>query len=213
LFSSSLYPSGPDTRRFDYDQSFLVQKLDCRGKRENGRNILTSTIELQVDKIGQLFETLDPMPFRERDLDRNAEEFIVSWARELPARAPIRILVHMPAAEAGPDHARMLQEAISGYFRYRAESTARSLSELFRIGRYSLLVGLVVLASCVTAGELIARVFAAPFGTLVKEGLIILGWVANWRPIEIFLYDWWPIVRHRNLFTRLATAEVEIVRR
>jgi len=182
-------------------------------EKRNGRIPLTSTIELQIEKIGQLFETLDPMPFRERDLDRNAEEFIVSWARELPARAPIRILVHMPAAEAGPDHARVLQEAISGYFRYRAESTARSLSELFRIGRYSLLVGLVVLASCVTAGELIARVFAAPFGTLVKEGLIILGWVANWRPIEIFLYDWWPIVRHRNLFTRLATAEVEIVRR
>jgi hypothetical protein len=45
---------------------------------------------------------------------------------------------------------------------------------------------------------------------MIEEGLIILGWVANWRPIEIFLYDWWPIVRHRNLLLRLANAEVAI---
>ena len=41
-------------------------------------------IELRVDKIAQLFHTLDPFPFRERDLDHKVEEFIVGWARELP---------------------------------------------------------------------------------------------------------------------------------
>jgi hypothetical protein len=34
--------------------------------------------------------------------------------------------------------------------------------------------------------------------------------VANWRPIEIFIYDWWPIVRKRNLYRRLAAAKVEL---
>jgi hypothetical protein len=46
-----------------------------------------TAIELHVEKIGQLFNTLDPMPFRKRDLDREAEEYIVSWARELPRKA------------------------------------------------------------------------------------------------------------------------------
>ena len=41
-------------------------------------------IELRVDEIAQLFHTLDPFPFRERDLDHKAEEFIIGWARELP---------------------------------------------------------------------------------------------------------------------------------
>jgi hypothetical protein len=175
---------------------------------------LQSTIELQVDKIGQLFETFDPMPFRERDLDRNAEEFIVGWARELPKRTPIRILVHMPSAEAAQENAASLQEAFSRYFQYRAEITAGSLGELFRMGRYSLLIGLVVLASCLTVGQLAMSLSGVqPFGALAREGLIILGWVANWRPIEIFLYDWWPIVRRRNLFRRLSAAKVEIARR
>lgn len=175
---------------------------------------MKSTIELQVDKIGQLFESFDPMPFRERDLDRNAEDYIVGWARELPRREPIRILVHMPRAEAAHENAHAVAEAFSRYFRYRAESMTGSLSELFRIGRYSLLVGVLVLVSCVMAGQFLARLPAVqPFGRLINEGLIILGWVANWRPIEIFLYDWWPIVRRRNLFARLAAAEVSIAGR
>src|SRR6185312_6518701 len=109
-------------------------------------------IELQVEKVGQLFDTLDPMPFREKDLDRRAEDYIVGWARELPQRAPIRILVHMPAAEASGDHAQMLQQAMGRYFRYRADALTKELKELFRVGRYSLGVGLLVLTLCITGG-------------------------------------------------------------
>jgi hypothetical protein len=46
---------------------------------------------------------------------------------------------------------------------------------------------------------------------VVGEGLVIGGWVANWRPIEIFLYERWPLSRKRRLYERLATAELEIV--
>lgn len=109
-----------------------------------------SVIELQVEKVGQLFDTLDPMPFREKDLDRIAEDYIVSWARELPRKAPIRILVHMPAAEASGAHTQVLQQAVGRYFSYRAGVLTQDLKELFRIGRYSLGVGLVVLALCIT---------------------------------------------------------------
>jgi hypothetical protein len=45
---------------------------------------------------------------------------------------------------------------------------------------------------------------------MVEESLLILGWVANWRPLEIFLYDWWPLTRRRDLYRRLAAAAVEL---
>ena len=170
----------------------------------------SSVIELQVEKVGQLFDTLDPMPFREKDLDRAAEDYIVGWARELPRKAPIRILVHMPAAEASGDHAQMLGQAVGRYFSYRADTLTKDLKELFRVGRYSLCIGLVALALCITSGRVILRESPGEFAALFNEGLIILGWVANWRPFQIFLYDWWPIVRHRNILRRLARAEIVI---
>ena len=58
-----------------------------------------SAVEVRVEEVIQLFDTLDPFPFRERDLDRDAEEYIVSWAREFPRNHSLRIIIHAPASE------------------------------------------------------------------------------------------------------------------
>jgi hypothetical protein len=171
----------------------------------------STAIELQVEKVGQLFDTLDPQPFRERDLDREAEEFIVSWARELPRKAGLEILVHMPPDEAEGEQARHLGATMQRYFSYRAQATSAEIRELFRIGRYSLLIGLMVLVACSSlSGFLPSFIPYAQPALVLKEGLIILGWVANWRPMEIFLYDWWPLVRKKRLFDRLAHAAITV---
>lgn len=168
-------------------------------------------VELRIKEIGQLFHTLDPLPFRERDLDATVEEYVVGWARELPASRPISLVVHLPRAEAQRAEARQIGEAIRNYFGYRAEVTGGELKELFRRGRVSLLIGLAVLATCVVVGNVAASRFGAGYvGRFFNEGLIILGWVANWRPIEIFLYDWWPLVRRCRLYTRLSQASVDL---
>jgi len=173
-----------------------------------------AAIELKVDKISQLFDTLDPFPFHERDLDRDAEEFIVSWARELPAKRDVRIVVHLPSAETQTEQAKEIGKAFATFFGYRADSVSRDLKELFRVGRFSLAIGLVVLAVCITAGRMLSSAFRqSEIAGFFDEGLIILGWVANWRPIEIFLYDWWPLVRRRNLYRRLAAAQVTLAPR
>jgi hypothetical protein len=168
-------------------------------------------IELRVDKIAQLFHSLDPFPFRERDLDKEAEDYMVGWARELDADRPIAIVVHVPDSEAQTKAAQELHEGFARYFAYRADVLQGELNELFRVGRRSLAVGVTILAVCLLSAHLIAGyIFEDPFKRLVEESLLILGWVANWRPIEIFFYDWWPIARRRDLYRRLAAATVEI---
>jgi hypothetical protein len=168
-------------------------------------------IELRVDDIAQLFHTLDPFPFRERDLDREAEDYIVGWARELPSRRrPIKIVVHFPNTEVQVRTASELREALGRYFADRAQATQRDINELFRVGRRSLAIGVVILVTCLLSAHFVVGVlFEDPFRRLAEESLLILGWVANWRPLEIFLYDWWPLVRRRDLYRRLATAPVE----
>jgi hypothetical protein len=172
---------------------------------------LSATIEIRLETIEQLFHSLDPFPFHKKDLDRDAEEFIVGWARELPARQPIRIVIYLPAAEAEKPEAKIIPGAVTGYFSSRSVASGRDLKDLFRIGRRALMVGLTVLAICVLLAQAAAsNLPARPFGQLIEESLIILGWVANWKPIEVFLYDWWPIVRQRNLYRRLAAAGIEV---
>jgi hypothetical protein len=168
-------------------------------------------IELTVQEVAQLFESLDPYPFRDRDLDKDAEEFIVGWARELPADHSLRIVVHLPEAQAQSHAALETAGGINRFFSHRADAITRDLRELFRVGRMSLAIGVSVLVACVVAAQYAETVIgSAPLGRIVQESLIIMGWVANWKPLEIFLYDWWPLIRRRNLYRRLAAAKVDL---
>lgn len=171
----------------------------------------TATIELNIREVAQLFETLDPYPFHERDLDKSAEEFIVGWARELPRDSQFRILVHLPKAEAQSPAAADLENGMKRFFGLHADAIGRDLRELFRVGRLSLAIGIAVLIACMAAAQYADVILGeGPVTRVTRESLIILGWVANWRPLEIFLYEWWPLARRRNLYRRLAKAAVEL---
>jgi hypothetical protein len=171
-----------------------------------------STIEVSVDDIEQLYESLDPYPFHERDLDRDAEAYIVGWARELPRDHALRIVVHVTAAALQAPGAVGLARSMSRFFSLRTEETARDLRELFRIGRMSLLIGILVLGTCVAGTQYVGSLLGeGPLADVTRESLIIMGWVANWRPLEIFLYEWWPVARRRNLYRRLSAAKVELL--
>jgi hypothetical protein len=45
---------------------------------------------------------------------------------------------------------------------------------------------------------------------ILDEGLLIIGWVAMWRPLEIFLYDWVPIRRRCRVFAKLSSMPVVV---
>jgi hypothetical protein len=89
----------------------MTEKLD------NGVNL----IELRIESVPQIFHSLDPSPFRERELDKSAEEFIVSCARDLPSHASFKIVVHLPEDQLAKPGARDITPAITQFFSYRAD--------------------------------------------------------------------------------------------
>ena len=169
-------------------------------------------IEVHVTDLKQLFHSLDPTPFRQRDLDPKAEEFIAGWARELGTDAPIALIVHVDREMPGPEQVAVLQSAIKEYFGERANEIRRRLRQLLRVGRTSLVIGLVFLAASVLMGDVVAAMLRdTRFAGLARESLLIGGWVAMWRPLEVFLYDWWPIRAEARLFDRLSAMGVRVV--
>ena len=168
-------------------------------------------IEVRVAELHQLFNAIDPSPFRYRDLDRNTEEFIVGWAKELSRNTPFGLLVHLDRSPGAPSDVEVLRDAVHGFFKNRALNSRRRLRGLFRTGRISLVIGLAFLGTFFMIGTLVSRRWTGGgLGGFAREGLLIGGWVAMWRPLEIFLYDWWPIHAEARLFDRLATTPVRI---
>lgn len=170
-------------------------------------------IEVRVTELSQLFNSLDPSPFAERDLDDDAAEYIIGWARELPRHAALAIAIHLPEPEARKAEKHDLRTALSNYFHQRAEVQQSDLNELFRAGRRYAAIGLPLLIVCLTVSQIVrARLGTGPLASTISESLFLVAWVANWRPIETFLYDWLPFKRRRDLYRRLAAAEVRIER-
>jgi hypothetical protein len=114
--------------------------------------------------------------------------------------------------EAGlPDEAAVLRDAIHEFFRHRAETERQRLRELFRVGRTSLVIGLFALAAAIGLADFLATLLkGSSIGEIVRESLTIGGWVSMWRPLEVFLYDWWPIRNEALLSDRLAAMPIRI---
>lgn len=176
-----------------------------RYRRVGGVNL----IEITLSGVEQLFNTLDPSPFHEKDLDADAEDYIVGAARELPTHEPFKLILYLP-----PDHPQRLAGSdlalsIRNYFDYRCHNAARDLRLMLRQGRTALAIGVTFLIACALLRELLT----ASHGTIERifaESLLIAGWVAMWRPLEIFLYDWWPLRRMRRTYAKLASMDIEV---
>jgi hypothetical protein len=166
-------------------------------------------IEIKLDDVRQLFHSLDPTPFPGRDLDRDAEAFIVGWAREHGRRGAFTIRVYLK--DPRPEDSGLIAAALDNHFTSAAEATGGRLRQLIAFGWRSLLIGLTFLAACLwIANWLDERPHLPSIVAVLREGLVIGGWVALWRPLEIFLYDWWPLQAERRMQRRLAAARVEV---
>jgi hypothetical protein len=194
----------------------VTQDAGSAGPRSAGDPIPRDCelIEVHVSELKRLFNAIDASPFRERDLDPAAEEFIVTWAREAQRDAALALLVHLDRQAGLPDEPALLRAAIREFFTLRAQTTRRRLRQVLRQGRTSLAIGLLFLGVCIAVGDLVAGALSGRrLGEILRESLLIGGWVAMWRPLEIFLYDWWPIRDEARLYDRLAGMPVRIAYR
>lgn len=176
----------------------------------SNRQVPVHQIELRIAKLSALFNSMDPTPFHQRDLDRDAVEYLENWALDYSPRSQFCIIVHiddMPEADPSP----VVAEAIRHYFAYKSTLARRSLRRLLAEGRISLLIGLAFLALCLLGADMLAAHTSRPFPRMIKESLLIGGWVAMWRPIQIFLYEWWPIVRQRRIYRNLSNAKIHVL--
>lgn len=169
-------------------------------------------IRLKLRDMNQLFNSMDPSPFIEKDLDDKAEEFIVTWAQEIPSDAPIKLSIYLDQWPAD-DPKELITTSIHNYFAYRAEITDLEFRRLLKQGRTSLIIGVLFLSACLVLIKVLSGGEAGTWGAVGRESLTIAGWVAMWRPMQIYLYDWWPLRRRGQIYKKLSHMPVEVLQR
>ncbi len=163
-------------------------------------------IALRLDRPGALLPWYEAASGGRGMLDGSVTAHIIAAARLVPAGAEIRMRLEVPGG-AATDAQAMLRAGLRASAAYEGEA----IRELFRWGWKVLAMALMVLTLCLTIaiyGEDILPGLVLPL--IVQESLKIIGWAAMWKPTELFLYDWIPMLRRRNLLARLATAPIEV---
>jgi len=176
-------------------------------KRRHSTERTVGAMELRIQSEAELFNPLDPSPLHERAMDHGAESYLLTCAGERAATEPLRLRIHCP--ESLHAHAVEMADGIHEHFRRTHMRGERQFRRRMRIGVIALGAGLVILAVSAGLRNLLRGVEGPGLAAGLAEGLLIFGWVAMWRPIEILLYEHWESHLDHAVLDRLARIAVE----
>lgn len=172
-----------------------------------GENV--NLIEIKIKKIGQLFNSLDPSPFLEKDLDADAFEYIVGSVSEHSLKTKHKIVIFLPKNVHKKVSEIEIKRAIHNYFEYKMIMAERGIKLKIKEGQFSFIVGITFLVVCTLLSEYIHENVNTLLAGVVAEGLLIGGWVAMWKPISDLLYEWWPISKEKKVYKKISEIDIE----
>lgn len=178
-----------------------------KGKHHATRAASVASVSIHVRNVAQMFNSLDASPFWDRDLDRDAAEFIEEEFSEKRSAHAWHLHVH---AQDGAALAADLQAAVEHYYERLAGSARYRLRDQMRVGQVALLGGLAIFLLSMTIRGVLRGMLPGSAPRMLDEGLIIIAWLALWRPVESLVYGWVPLYRKRRLYERLAAIRVSV---
>jgi hypothetical protein len=180
---------------------------DGRYRKVGGKRL----IEVRVKTLQQFFDARDPAPFRSRDLDDDFAEYLLASADEFTDRVQLKIKLYIEEAASTEGDRESIFEAIHGFLNYQIELKQIQLRKVFRTARLFAGIGILVLILALTLSRIVDQYLAnLEVKDIIKEGLIIFGWVSLWKPLELGLFDWYPMYDRIRLLRRLDACEIDV---
>ena len=170
----------------------------------------TVLIEIKLKSLKQLYNSYDPAPFLEKDLDDDAVDYIVSSVKEFSLKTKHKLVLYFPKHIKKKIHPTDLITGIHTFFDYRRIVTMKRLTEILNEARSKSLIAFLFLFICLLAAERLSH-YEGIFSTLVSEGFIITGWVAMWRPLDAILYDWLPVRHNAKVYEKISKMDIQVI--
>jgi len=133
-------------------------------------------LALRVVDIAQIFNSMDPTPFLNKDIDPEAEAYIESWAAGFAPNSRFHIIVHAEQWPSDGDPTEMVTGAIHNHFSFKAQRARGMLKHFLKQGRISLVIGFVFVSLCLIAADAIAKLGTNTGLTIARESLTIVAW-------------------------------------
>lgn len=168
------------------------------------------TIHTNIRSHEDIFDIRDPSPISRRRLSPDWLEYVFDALDGIPRRQPVNLRLQLRRGVFHPSQTKALIRDVRQQLLHHQRSLRHKLRQNFREGRTSLLLGLIVLVAFVFLSEASTKIDLGDFQLAFREGFLIIGWVALWRPVEILLYDWWPIAESRRKVSQILRGTITV---
>lgn len=181
------------------------------GERSMTQASALHKLVLPLATIDELFiaPPYDPMAGKYEEmsgLDRIVAEF------KAPVPDPGELVLIVPAEHVHAGLEVAVRTAIAGVCEARIQDLDQQRRAIRLLGRRELVFGLLFLAICLLIAILLEATISdrAFLGRFLVEGVVIIGWIALWHPVDMLIYDSWPVDRDTRIYERIRDLPVRI---
>lgn len=157
-------------------------------------------VNIEVRDTGQLYEGYGYRNSEYKTLNRELERYILANVSCYELKKNLRLIINV-MANNGRNKADISETDIHSHFFIREEEAKQELEQLVKQWRINMLIGILFLVLCLILVEIFAPFSYINVIKIIKESLMIIGWVALWEPVTFLLFGWRALKR-RNLYYR-----------
>jgi hypothetical protein len=162
---------------------------------------------IRVDSLSELFWEFDARPVAERTLSGDARWYLLDeWDRLRPAR-PTCLTIYAPAGERSETDEEAVRIAIRRSL-HKAAGPLRRVDPLSRQERIAARIGIAVLFASIVVSTALDRGSDDVLVEGLSQGILVLGWVALWRPAERVVVEVFPHFFNRRRIGEFADIDV-----
>jgi len=166
-------------------------------------------IEISLEEPYNLYDDKDPSPLKVRDLKPIIEQYITNCIREIPDKQNVRVDFYFYEISDSVEEKLLLKKSVIDFFIYRTKVRFLDFRYKIKYGLKSTAIGLCFLFFCIYISSSYLNDENGIVEQFFLEGLSVLGWVSLWNPVQVFLYEIWPILTSAKILKRCGEIDYE----
>lgn len=169
-------------------------------------------IELNIDikSIDDLLKNNGSIASIEESLSKSIEEYLFKAVKSYPTRQKIKLLIIIKENQRQWNDEEIAR-VVHSHFCYKVKESRIFLKEQFRQWGINSFIGILFLIFCLILGGILDKFTHIGIIKIVKESLLIIGWVALWEPVSFILFGWRVINRDKHYYMKLCDIPIEVI--
>ncbi len=163
-------------------------------------------ITTRVDDYSELFNYLDPAPFRRRDLDQDFLNYVNQCSEEIPLEYQVSLQIQLPGDKRDEEKEERVRRGIKSYYVHWDLAEQR---KIHRSHQYSLVYAVIGLLFILSVNFIVPDM--EYLSTLIYEGLHVGGWVFLWEAFAELAFKSRDISQNKRRIRRAADAPIRFI--